>query len=325
MRTRVYKVQLLSAAFLHRADGAERAVLRATAFDAAARYWFRASCLGWKNHILHRLEGEFLGSTEHGQRVSLRVSPPYVGRERRDLLPQVRFDSASAALLPPLEARIAWRIEGLVHREEREAAVGAALALAIHLGGVGQRSRRGAGAWQLLEDGGLGHVLSGTDDVDQFAQALGRAVGVAVRRIRKQVRAVSGIAPDPLRDDTAPPYPAFSSCSRLVVAPLGTSDETEARRRIMERLRPFRHPVFGLPHRTRRRRVDGRHASPLHVSLGRLSDGGLVAIYTVLLSEPILSAAGAQPGSNAIYRFLDHERTNHGAVEVNAPALADTA
>lgn len=127
--------------------------LRPPSFRGAMCYWWRAALggvIGDKNlKALHELEGAVFGSTEHGSPISLRLGEvkvqnaepkpyllPHKNIAKRDgivgafelILTQPRHDDA-----------LVW-----------EAAC-ASLELALTFGGVGQRSRRGYGALQIVE------------------------------------------------------------------------------------------------------------------------------------------------------------------------------
>jgi CRISPR-associated protein Cmr1 len=274
------------------------AELRASSFEGLIRYWFRAALAdhallpgecsrkSYSNcGCLPCIEGRLFGSADHGRGLVFRIVDAVraTSQEKKLLLPH-KNSSPSPAI--PAGTSFGLRIHlALVNQpEEHLRAATAAAWLAFSLGGVGQRSRRGAGSFAIRKiDGdpvGL-PVAEGFAGVDDLANHLRTGIEVALRAIRA--------LGSPRPPGAVPEFPMLTPrAARVQVVPLeARENEEKARSEIMCKLRDFKDPVFGLPHllpAAGKPKVNGRHASPVWIRLVRLKDGQFAAVQTTLRS-----------------------------------------
>jgi hypothetical protein len=218
----------------------------------------------------------------------------------------------------PIDARLSDRSRQRLSLERYEILFWC-LWCSAHLGGIGTRSRRGAGSLSIRKMSPPFDPLLFPRDVET-PQALTETLSAGLSRFMQLLRsqltggaalaAPSGASPT----DTLHGTPHFSASSKIRVAPVGAStlDEQEVRSKVMMLLRPHKNPAFGLPLRLDSGWVRGapdvrRHASPLHLHLSRgKSQWLLTAIELAPLPSVVAAEATvATPCSNApIESFL---------------------
>lgn len=132
---------------------AQQAELRPSSMRGALRYWLRALLGGiiGDNNLgeLQRLEAEVFGSTEGGSAVVVRLSQPSFQQSKEPLLPhknQAFADAVPAGISFDLTLSLRPRTELRL----LEVATWSVL-LWLTLGGIGRRSRRGAGSLRVKE------------------------------------------------------------------------------------------------------------------------------------------------------------------------------
>lgn len=143
------ELQTVTAAFVHTEP--EEARWRAAPFRGLARWWFRA-VVGAAHSLedLRKEEEQLFGTSEHASPVIFRLmarsggpaSPTDVNPGRqgsRPAFPPPQALGLTLQLNPAFKGR-----DSLLERSC------AAVWLAVHLGGIGQRSRRGAGSLRLV-------------------------------------------------------------------------------------------------------------------------------------------------------------------------------
>jgi hypothetical protein len=265
---------------------------------------------------LRRREGEVFGSADDGKGLVLAVSPAGSYQGKQLLLPQHRGDrraeSPSAAI--PTGTRVELRLRpARRHGADALLAVGAAsMWIALHLGGVGQRSRRGAGSFcteSLVFDSapraiGLTALAAPLQakDVAALAEGLREPLRTAISIVRNgAIRAIAE------RADAR--FPTFGQSARVQVVALQATDEQAARAEVMLGLRPFKNAVFGLPYmkpapnETPIAGRNVRHASPLWIHVHPLATGGFAAVQTALRSTTL--PAGPQARWGRVQEYLD--------------------
>lgn len=294
MRRVTFHLDLTTAAFLHGAGG--NAELRATAFKGAARYWFRAAFGAISS--LREIEGRVFGSTDPGigSRLSVvclgqyrirqgyllphRLEKTYGDTRQNKAAPSNCIEPSTGSLKLVMTARPS------IEKKDFEAGVSAAW-IALHLGGVGQRCRRGAGSFELKEVSEEGAVsvpkpIGACDSVDDYAAALAEQLSEAV----KSIRTLAGPRQVPANAD----FPTLGrGCQIAVVALEKAKSEQDARRAVMEGLHKFKNRAFGLPYlrpANGDKPVGGRHASPLWIRIVKLKSDKFAAVET-LLAGPI--------------------------------------
>lgn len=267
-----------TAMFLHGASPRTSAELRAPPFKAAARYWLRAALADLPLDHLRKIEAETFGDTKR-RGVSVSVGEWKRDQGSADTLPHKNGGQRgpSPRIPPKTEFNIdlaaaPWVGDGALPR------AAAAMWIALHLGGVGLRSRRGAGSVVVtkIEPAQSGPLVQATD-VQELATNLSAGLASALTTIRNGTGTQQG---------QQPAWPSLLGAS-IVVAPVQNAhDESAARRQIMLALRAFKDPAFGLPYSNGNQNIRGRHASPLWIRLVPLN-GTFAAVYTFLRSRSI--------------------------------------
>jgi len=287
-----FKLETATALFSHGANGAGQAEVRAQPFEAAARYWFRAlaggslplPCADRPGRMqpgcpcLRCEEGRVFGSADHGRGVAFVLGQASPRHGEQALLPhhEPKGKGMDGPLLKDAvlarQELVAHVIPGLPTTSTTAVqAVAASLLVALLLGGIGQRSRRGAGDFVIKEASG-GHgldlaALAPVESPELYAaalhQTLASARASALLAVRRPAAGRAVAAPFPM---------LIAPHARIVVAPLAFARESEARAEVMMWLRPYKNASFGLPY-MRAAPGDtpqprGRHASPLWIHLG---------------------------------------------------------
>lgn len=310
----VFELQTVTTMFMHGAGGIEHAELRSPPFKAAARYWFRAAVgdaaslkcsdpggVAGACACLRCLEGRVFGSTTAGKGVVFHVPCVKQPRAVDDFLlphhPRNGKGLDGPAPAKGIGAKTAFELRLIASRPGPEvAAAASAFWLAAHLGGFGQRSRRGAGS--VLVDSiraSAGTVLPEPIGRPADVQALARALEAGIAMARSCARPFQQPAGAPAG---TPPFPMLrpaSSHTVVQVVPLAAKIEQDARREVMRSLQRFKNPVFGLPYmkpasgdpRDQIRGRDVRHASPLWIHIHPLEGGGFAAVQTVMRSASV--------------------------------------
>jgi hypothetical protein len=177
-------------------------------------------------------------------------------------------------------------------------------------------------------------TFAGVNSIDEFAEGLRLALEDQLSFFRAFVQRVDDGHPashESVRNTTR--VPEFSQLfhpvepGMVVVAPLGDGSEEDVRRKIMESLRPYKNPAFGLPlqldgkwieRRVRAKKgapvkdpARERYASPLWIRVVRVgsrssspgepsASSQWVGVFTVL--RPFPRTAVSQP--EQVYEFL---------------------
>lgn len=267
---------------MHGADNRQFAEIRPPAVRGVMRYWFRALVGGVLSiESLRKAEAEVFGSTESetGQRLLVRVSPQITSTNRSPLLPHKsgKYASESPSIPGGREFAVTLSAVGRVERlpeNERLDLASWALWLAIHLGGFGQRARRGGGSLQLLDiSPPLGAITEPREITPQSVKALieggwRHALGCVQRNFSQSS----------LRRSKDHDFPMLQKGKvRMIVGNLGVTNEEDARKKVMELRNDVDHPghrnrAFGGP--------SPRLASPVHVHLQPGSSGQFIAVVT---------------------------------------------
>lgn len=300
------ELSTMTATFAHGARGGKRAELRPQAFEAAARYWFRAAAGIADPGRLAEAEGRLFGSADHGRGLVFDVRPRWLHFEGESyLLPHhprngKRRDSPGASAAVPAGTELELRVHAARRSDARSCTerAAASLWLALHLGGVGQRSRRGAGSLRVRS-------WRGSADFQPARGGTAAELAASLSTGIMRARAVLGAKGTP----TEARHPVLAE--RVQVVELEAQDEEGARKEIMLRLGRFKDPAFGLPYlkpANGGNTVNGRHASPLWIHLTELSDGRWAVVQT-WLSGPI-------PASGDRNRIGEYMDSFSGAVRV---------
>jgi CRISPR-associated protein Cmr1 len=216
------------------------------------RYWWRAALggvIGDKNlKGLHELEGAVFGSTEQASPIGLRLKALDIQKTKVDLLPHKSRFIPSRALDGTFELILTQprHDDALVWD-----AACASLELALTFGGVGQRSRRGYGALQIVE--------ASNDKVRVFATTR-RGWEFHVKRVTKQaIEAVARLTIEKFPDfrwaraQNLADYPCATNAGMIRLYDWSEPTAMEAVKRFMRRTKE--HRAFGG--------ANPRQASPL--------------------------------------------------------------
>jgi len=299
MRGIDFKLETVTALFMHgfQVDRNTRvAELRPASVDGVTRYWYRAM-LGAHLGLgeIRQREARVLGSAESGAGVAFVIESRTPGKRDRPLLPQhagggqprggggggrshpspsPSIDPGHSFTLRLLRPRASFPESDLV-----EAAW--AFWAAVHLGGFGQRARRGAGSLRILEvepaGGSSSLALPPATPDTANSQALARFLGTGLAAMRLAVRATNGVRPKPRSFPWLAADLNEGSLSSIQVVDLGEGvrDEQGARAAVMRGLQRYKSPVFGLPYMKEAPgdpQIKGgsiRHASPVWIHIHR--------------------------------------------------------
>lgn len=273
-----------TATFLHGALGKDGpAEWRGASFKGLAHYWFRAllgpqaplECRGSGcARCVRCLEALVFGSAASATGVKFEMAGGQTCTERALLLPH-KGQGATAAFKVGARVGLILRSPRPTFPERYLRAAAWSVWTAVHLGGAGQRSRRGAGSLGILTvdpEGvaGLPEPTPGNPTAAALADYLKRGLTEASRAIGGLVSAGSR-AP-------AGQFPMIASgLCEIHVAGLESKVEADARKEVMMGLRPHKDRAFGSAGK------DGRRASPLWVRLQPGEGGRFLATRTVLL------------------------------------------
>ncbi|MEI7556907.1 type III-B CRISPR module RAMP protein Cmr1 [Candidatus Chlorohelix sp.] len=303
-----FTVKTTSALFMHGAN--KEAELRPPSIKGVMRYWYRAIAGAYfEPDELRKKEAEIFGTTDTGSKLTVRiVENNSIRFESRDLLPH----KAERNRRSPSQSIIAGNTFDITLQSyppgspEPDAAAWA-LWVALNLGGFGQRARRGAGSLQLVSVApviqGMPNTPPKFPEITAIRECLQTGLDAAIKVISKggQVRNLREFEDFPILD---------YECARVYVRKLEAKSEEEARRKLMEQLRPYKNPIFGLPYMipaTGEERRNGRFASPLHLHLVPLQEG-MALIQTVLFNGEF------EKNKNKLINYL--EEKGHKFIEV---------
>lgn len=282
-------VETLTATFLHvEPDGEAR--WRAAPFRGLARWWFRALVgASIPPDEVRRREAEMFGTAEEPSAVTFRVFPNTSSRmepRKFDVNPGSQRNAMKSAIPPGSKATI----EIAPMNDTSDAAVAvrqayAALWAALHLGGIGQRSRRGAGSLRITDVHGVvspKHVqVSRPSDPADYAQGLGQAI--------RDIRALIGVSGfRPLGHEAEFPV-MHPNCASAWVVGLswprdnGTNGNAEARVRLA--IMAARRNLD--THKTRRPErefgsITTRLSSPTWVRAASITENSALLVVTLL-------------------------------------------
>lgn len=287
MRKITIGLETLTAAFVH-AD-TEEARWRAAPFRGLARYWFRAvtgASLA-QDHV-RIAEAELFGTSETASPVAFRLlAAPARTPVEVDVNPGGERSGRRQAFLPPAALKLAVQANAWTKGAEAERLVQQAYAavwLSVHLGGVGQRARRGGGSLRMtaVEPSAALPVPANAASAEALAAQLKDGIA-ACRHIlgAERLRPAAGGRPE---------FPVLLPPSaEVVVAETGWGPSEEAvRLRLMNLRRSCHRP--GTPQGGRRFEPEfgaigargDRIASPLWVRVARIDPPRTLVVVTLM-------------------------------------------
>ncbi|WKZ57729.1 MAG: type III-B CRISPR module RAMP protein Cmr1 [Bdellovibrionota bacterium] len=305
-----------TALFMHGARGIQSADQRPTAVRGALRYWFRALAMakGPKREAM-LVESSVFGSRDRSSHLLLQMRKLEAMAAQGPQLPH-KEDEKHRQVAGCYQAGARFEIKlsrSLTARADprAESAVLGAAWVMFALGGLGARSRRGAGSFRLegVTPSWEYPLLSECEDASTMASCLSRGLRQASDRVGELFPGVAlpldhqipALSSDPLR-------------TRIVVAPFGEGEEETQRAKLMIMLREFKNPAFGLPLMQEGKWVHAadrkiqHFSSPLWARLHRGKDQWFI-VLTLMLPVP------DAPGSDVerIHAFMN---SLNGRVEV---------
>lgn len=242
------QIEAVTPAFLH-VEPQDEARWRAAPFRGLARWWFRAiGGAAWSLDEVRRREHQTFGKAEQASPVMFRITNPTGRSAPFDINPGSQRSAKRHALPPGSTATLIlqanpWASNGT----EALRQVYMALWVALHLGGIGQRCRRGAGSLRMRsvhfppDWSGLPGVIDTPDrskpakDVaEDFARALGEGIAAARCELGVMLRSGMGnVAEWPVLHRQS----AAVQVSWLEAFPSGSELPSEAARRALMNLR----------------------------------------------------------------------------------------
>jgi CRISPR-associated protein Cmr1 len=190
----VVQLETVTPLFLGGADPRGEPELRPPAFRGAMRYWFRAALggvIGDSNlDGLRKLEREVFGDAEYGSPVAVRVRQVPCVSDVYPILPHKMPSGRRRAFNSKQQFEVILDTTRLV---DPLVWVNACMAfnLAIWLGGLGLRSRRGAGSLRVVKSTDPSLVPVFPDDPDLFPRLIEKVLRSAVgmgRKLAEQFR-----------------------------------------------------------------------------------------------------------------------------------------
>lgn len=186
-RVKKYEIRLVTPAFIAGADQ-QPPEIRAPSIRGCLRWWLRlgARAAGASLEQIEREEDEMFGSTERGQRLILRVRDVIPGRKEELSYQAFGFDhkylwfplrperdSAAAIARQAVAVGTTFRLEAIAPPAVRDSAEALArLDVVVRrwvlLGGIGMRSRRGAGSLWFERLPGGARLPSGKTEIERL-------------------------------------------------------------------------------------------------------------------------------------------------------------
>jgi CRISPR type III-B/RAMP module RAMP protein Cmr1 len=274
------QLEAVTATFLH-VEPREEAKWRAAPFRGLARWWFRAVAgAGATPDKVREAENRLFGTAEKASPVIFRVNVNGTGDQTNaDVNPGSRRNASIPALKAGSKVTVSVQ-PGPNGHDEHVAKAYAALWTAVHFGGIGQRSRRGAGSLRMLGVAGLENV-NGEAPLPQPVPAsapevYAEALTIGLQAVRKVLDTPRGGVPG------AAPFPVLHRPhARTTVASKSWGpDERRAREGLMQlRREHHRNPNGRSEHEFGE--IDQRVASPLWVRLADIGSTSTLVVCTL--------------------------------------------
>ncbi|HCE17409.1 MAG TPA: type III-B CRISPR module RAMP protein Cmr1 [Anaerolinea thermolimosa] len=177
------QLETVTPLFLGGADPRGEPELRPPAFRGAMRYWFRAALggvIGDQNLSgLRKLEREVFGDAEYGSPIAIQVQQKPLPSASYPVLPHKTPSGNRRAFNPQQQFEV---ILSTTRPVDLLVWVNACMAfnLAVWLGGLGLRSRRGAGSLQVIKSTDTSLIPVFPDNPDMFPKRIDKILRSAV-------------------------------------------------------------------------------------------------------------------------------------------------
>lgn len=231
------EIEAVTATFLH-VEPEGPAQWRAAPVRGAMRWWYRAVAGGSERDAVQVREREaaLFGRAERASPVQVRViAERRISTAGFVVNPGGRRGASRQAIAPGARARLVLLPQAEGGAAEVEQAW-AALWLAFHLGGIGQRSRRGAGSLRVLSQRCEGVEEMPLPPPDASVSVYKEVLEQGIQKVRK----VLGLQAKP--QPTLPGWPSLDGkYSRIVVAEQRWGENERMARQELMKLRRDRH------------------------------------------------------------------------------------
>jgi CRISPR type III-B/RAMP module RAMP protein Cmr1 len=285
MEKATIEFKAVTPAFIHREPGGE-AEFRIPSLRGVLRFWTRAVYGPFRD--LQRLfeeEAKLWGKTDRASRVRLWIEGE-TPKENKEfpLLPHYTGKQASPSKALSLNMTVRLHMEGLKEDVLRAIRI---LRLAMALGGLGQRSRRGGGSFDV-------QVVKPPGDLEeQYRNPLPRDPQRLAQWIKTTLEQLQRDLGNPGHSNGKAPFPMLCprphECAMIRVRQSPSSDSESARKDIMIALKNYKSPSWGLPYLKPAQGhspIAGRYvrwASPAHFRI-LPADKGFLEVLTILKS-----------------------------------------
>lgn len=283
----ILNLETVTPAFLGNAR--QQPEFRPASVRGELRYWLRALVGGGIGDAdleqLHQFETSVFGNTDHGSAVTVRLSHNFDQRNRvlEPLLPHRNDNTAGAIDAIPCGTpfNLLLSLQPARSREKLELATWCAL-LWVTLGGIGRRSRRGAGSSRLTgfsfsEDSYLpSQELRDCMEAVKRTGASGSDLAIRIGNLIANARTAFPASAN-RRSNNPPHYSVLLDDTRIVVWTPGNTnlnDYKTALRQLMNKLSDEKSLSHLGPNLFARSfgGIGPRRASPLHVATHRLEN-----------------------------------------------------
>ena len=169
--------KVISPMFIGNANG-KNAELRPSTFEGSLRFWWRAIHPDLSEYELRKQETEFFGGSymdrdDYNKTVNkppsyrfLEITGGEITSDKIDLDPRDGKNRGKAkAIMPNSVFTIKLQI---INNNNNKEKVLALFKLASALGGLGKRSRRGAGAWKIEKINGENNIVYNKENIDKW-------------------------------------------------------------------------------------------------------------------------------------------------------------
>lgn len=305
-------LEIVTPLFLGGVDAASLAdTIRVPAIRGQLRYWLRALLgreFGESIEPLQKKEGNLMGNTEAGSPVRLRVQEPrlLLKTAERMMLPHRQMGEKN-----PL--RNQSFVEGQLFQliisprpglSEVPDQVMAALLLWLNLGGLGKRSRRGFGSFQVHAVDVEG-VRINTKALELLREQNKIENGAALQtHIEKVVTWCANTVPGTAVFSNLTPYPVLCPTVANVMVCEAAPDNREAEKRYQQAMVPFWVETLRSDDLADKRAYgfaigQDRRASPFHLHVAR-TDAGYHLVLTTFWAKPSPSGDAGWGKMNAL-------------------------
>lgn len=289
-------IEAVTAVFNHvTPDGG--AVWRAAPFRGAARWWVRALLGGSGDEgAVRERESAIFGTAEEPSKIVVRVFPNGTLNKKYDVNPGSNKSAQKDALPQGSRARLSLSVSPYGGGLETLSEAYGSMWLALHLGGIGGRSRRGAGSLRVLScspPGASPQPITATT-ADRYARDLEAGIAEIRRAFRLEGYRLQQAG-----------FPVLhpNHCRIVVAQTRWTGDETAVRRSLMTQRRNVSshlnrapEPQFGS--------IKPRLSSPLIVRVAAIDKNGAIIVMS-LFRHAGAALGGTQPNWKAADELID--------------------